>query len=264
MTIALATAWRPRGELTRFINLLPHLQNAYSGIAVSLPPEADEKVVKHLQELPPVKVVITPDWSSGRYLALQHALEIDCTHIQYADFDRLLRWIETRPQEWQQTLEIIQQHDCLIIGRSAASYQTHPQALIQTEAISNLVVSYLAGQAMDVSAGSKGFSREAAEYILANCEPGHALGTDAEWPLVLSRAGFQVNYVTVDGLDWESADRFQKTAADQHSQKKAAEDYDADPENWAKRVGVAMEIVQLGINTVGREINPRKGREFND
>ncbi len=264
MTIALATAWRPRGELTRFINLLPHLQNAYSGIAVSLPPEADEKVVKHLQELPPVKVVITPDWSSGRYLALQHALEIDCTHIQYADFDRLLRWIETRPQEWQQTLEIIQQHDCLIIGRSAASYQTHPQALIQTEAISNLVVSYLAGQAMDVSAGSKGFSREAAEFILAHCEPGHALGTDAEWPLVLMSAGFRVNYVTVDGLDWESADRFQKTAADQHSQKKAAEDYDADPENWAKRVGVAMEIVQLGINTVGREINPRKGREFND
>jgi hypothetical protein len=72
-------------------------------------------------------------------------------------------------------------------------------------------------------------------------------------------AAFRVNYVTVDGLDWESADRFQKTAADQHSQKEAAEDYDADPENWARRVGVAMEIVQLGINTVGREINPRKG-----
>ncbi|MFC1921976.1 hypothetical protein ACFLY4_01690 [Chloroflexota bacterium] len=259
MTIALATAWQPRGELARFINLLPHLQNAYSGIAVSLPPDADKKVVEHLQELPAVKAVISTEWSWGRYLALQGALEIDCTHIQYADFDRLLRWIETRPQELQLTLETIQQHDCLIIGRTAASYQTHPQALIQTEAISNLVVSYLSGQAMDVSAGSKGFSRQAAEFILTQCEPGHALGTDAEWPLVLKRAGFQVSYVTVDGLDWESADRFQKTAADQHSQKAAAEDYDADPENWARRVGVAMEIVQLGINTVGREFNPRKG-----
>lgn len=258
MTIALATAWQPRGELSRFINLLPRLQNAYSGIAVSLPPEADEKVVKHLQELPPVKVVITPDWSWGRYLALQQAIENDCNHIQYADFDRLLRWIETRPQEWQQTLETVQQHDCLIIGRSAASYQTHPQALIQTEAISNLVVSYLAGQTMDVSAGSKGFSRAAAEYILAHCQPGHALGTDAEWPLILMNAGFRVIYVTVDGLDWESADRFQKTAADQRSQMEAAEDYDADPENWEKRVAVAMEIVQSGIDTIGREINPGK------
>lgn len=260
MTIALATAWHPRGELTRFIKQLPYLQNAYSGMAVSMPPEVDEEVVKRLQKLPQVKVVITPDWSWGRYLALQQALEIDCTHVQYTDFDRLLRWIETRPQEWQQTLEAIQQQDCLIIGRSAASYQTHPQALIQTEAISNQVVSFLAGQRMDVSAGSKGFSRQAAEYLVANCEPGHAFGTDAEWPLVLKRAGFKVCYVTVDGLDWESADRYRQKAADQLSQREAAENYDADPENWAMRVGVAMEIVQMGISTVGKEINPRKGR----
>jgi len=157
-------------------------------------------------------------------------------------------------------LEAIRQQDFLIIGRSAASYQTHPQALIQTEAISNQVVSFLAGQRMDVSAGSKGFSRQAAEYLVANCEPGHALGTDAEWPLVLKRAGFKVCYVTVDGLDWESADRYRQKAADQLSQREAAENYDADPENWAMRVGVAMEIVQMGIRTVGKEINPRKGR----
>ena len=202
----------------------------------------------------------TPDWSGGRFKALQGALKLPSSHVQYADFDRLLRWVETKPAEWQKIIGKILEVDCLIIGRSDIAYQTHPQALIQTEAISNQVISHFLGIKVDVSAGSKGFSREAAEYIVANCEPGHALGTDAEWPMILKQAGFQVSYITADGLDWESADRYREEAADQLSQREAAENYDADPGNWAMRVGVAMEIVQMGIRTVGKEINPRKGR----
>lgn len=253
MTIVLATAWQPRGELDRFLKLLPVLQQAYSGIAISVPPETDNKLVNHLAEQNQVKVVSSPDWSWGRFLALELALEFSSTHSQYADFDRLLRWVETRKAEWEQILAAIEKYDCLIIGRSTHAYQTHPQALIKTEAISNLVISHLLGESLDVSAGSKAFSRKASEYILANCEPGHALGTDAEWPLILQRAGFQINSVSVDGLDWESADRFREAAADPQSQKNEAEMYDADPQNWSRRVDVAMEIVQVGIETVNRE-----------
>jgi SAM-dependent methyltransferase len=256
MTIVLATAWHPRGELDRFLKLLPLLQQAYSGIAISLPPETDTELVHRLQELTQVEVVTTPDWSWGRSLALELALDFSGTHIQYVDFDRLLRWVETRQAEWEQILEAILEFDCLIIGRSTRSYQTHPQALIQTEAISNLVVSHLVGQPLDVSAGSKGFSRKACEYLVANCELGPALGTDAEWPLILKRAGFQVNSTSVDGLDWESADRFRETAADHQSQKYEAEIYDADPQNWARRVDVAMEIVRVGFETVNRKLAP--------
>lgn len=259
MTIILATAWHPRGELGRFLKLMPLFQQAYSGISISLPPGTDAELVHHLQELTQVEVVTTLDWSRGRSLALELALEFSGTHIQYVDFDRLLRWVETSQGEWEDILREIQEYDCLIIGRSAGSYQTHPQALIQTEAISNLVVSHLLGQPLDVSAGSKGFSRKACEYLVANCEPGHALGTDAEWPLILKRAGFQVNSVSVDGLDWESADRFREEAADHQSQKKEAEIYDADPQNWSRRVAVAMEIVQVGFETVNRKLPPLSG-----
>jgi hypothetical protein len=149
----------------------------------------------------------------------------------------------------------------LIIGRSPDSYQTHPQALVQTEAISNQVISSLLGQNLDVSAGSKGFSRQAAEFIVANCEPGHALGTDAEWPLTLKKGGFRVDFVMVEGLDWESADRYRQQAADSQSQKDAAQAYDADPENWARRVAVAEEIIRLGLESMDREIRPTGERE---
>ncbi len=37
--------------------------------------------------------------------------------------------------------------------------------------------------------------------------------------------------------------------ADQRSQKEAADLYDADPQNWSRRVAVAMEIVQVGLDT---------------
>jgi hypothetical protein len=254
MTIALGTAWHPRGELSRFLNLLPQFQAEYSGMAFSLPPEVDPGLVDRLQELPQVEVVVTPDWSWGRYSAMQLAIEFSTAHIQYADFDRLLRWVETRPAEWRLVLEKIQECDCLIIGRSPGSYQTHPRALIETEAISNLVVSHLVGLPLDVSAGSKGFSMSACQAILVNSRPGFALGADAEWPLILKQLGYQVEYLAVDGLDWESADRFRKQAADQRSQKEAADVYDADPENWSRRVAVAMEIVQVGLETMTREL----------
>jgi hypothetical protein len=253
MTIVLATAWHPRGEKTRFRNLLPQLQDAYSGIAFSLPPGVETDLVEQLNDLPQVTAFITGQWSHGRYKAMQSAAKFAPEHVHYADFDRLLRWIETRPEEWAEVLKILPNYDCLIMGRSPASYQTHPNALFETESISNRVVSYLLGQTMDVSAGSKSFSLQACELILANSFPGNALGTDAEWPLILKKLGITVDYIEVDGLDWESADRFQDKAADPHSQRGAAKQYDAQPGNWSRRVAVAMEIVQVGLDTISRD-----------
>jgi hypothetical protein len=254
---------------------LPLLRDVYSDLVIVMPPA----VLSELQEIPavqdlgflllsgkdvlgatfhesqpPLRAVIAPDWSWGRYLSVRKALEAPASHIQYADFDRLLRWVETRPAEWLATVAAIQKHDSLVVERTEAAYCTHPQALVQTEAISNRVVSYLVGKPMDYSAGSKGFSRKAAEFLIANSSPGNALGTDGEWPVLLQRAGFVVESVSVDGLDWESADRYQAQAAGQPDQRRAAEVYDADPQNWERRVQVALEIAQSAISAARREL----------
>jgi hypothetical protein len=126
--------------------------------------------------------------------------------------------------------------------------------MIQTEAISNKVVSNFLGRQMDVSAGSKSFSRQAVKFLIENTTPGHAIGTDAEWPILLSKAGYKIDYESVDGLDWESADRYQDVAADNDSQRKRAELYDRDPENWSYRVSIAKEIIEIAINTSNKKI----------
>lgn len=257
MATILATAWRPRGELARFRKLLPRLLEVYAGIVVSLPPDTPAEIPPALESIARVRPVVTPEWPWGRYLAVQTALEWDlaafATHIQYADCDRLLRWAETRLAEWRATVAAIEGTDCLVIGRTPAAYATHPEALVQTERISNAVVSFLLGQDMDVSAGSKGFSRAAAAHLVAACRPGFALGTDGEWPVVLQQAGFKVDYLAVEGLDWESADRYQDEAAGPDRQRQAAAEYDADPANWASRVQVALEIVHRGLDAARRK-----------
>lgn len=261
--IALASTWNPRGEIDRLERLLDRLHEAYAALFISLPPQPDHPTDQQqlLERLAgdTIACFVNPDWSWGRYMALKLALGCNAPWIHYADLDRLLRWVERRPAEWRDTLARIPTCDYLVIGRTPNAYASHPQALVQTEALSNTVISHLVGQAMDVSAGSKGFSRQAASYVVEHTRPGrarsgHALGADGEWTVLLKQAGYQLGYIEVDGLDWESADRYQSQAADSSRQRQAAADYDADPANWARRTAVAEEIIRLGLQTAARKI----------
>jgi lysophospholipase L1-like esterase len=186
--------------------------------------------------------------------AVNQRIRTSGTFDAVIDFDRMVRWVERFPQEWQTIIPAVQQADCLVVGRTQAAYQTHPRALVSTETTSNLVASFLLGREMDVSAGCKGFSRRAAGFILANSTPGHALGTDVEWPLLVQRAGYSLAYLEVDGLDWESADQFQDQSASLEMQQQAAARYDTDPHNWAYRVEVAREIVQFGLEAAQKQL----------
>jgi hypothetical protein len=259
MTIALAATWNPRGELGRFEQLLPILEELYAHMVISFPPIADDQVVRLFTEgkfsaRRNITMVQNQIWSWGRYMALHRALQTSASHFHYADMDRLLRWVETRPAEWRDAVAQIEAGDYLIMGRSATAYATHPQALVKTEAISNRLISQLVGQALDVSAGSKGFSRRAAQFLVDQTQPGRALGADGAWTVLLHRAGFRLDYLEVDGLDWETADRYQTRSASAGQQQALAQAYDKDSAHWAMRVEVALEIVQAGLDAAAQNL----------
>ncbi|MDQ5850903.1 MAG: hypothetical protein M3380_02305, partial [Chloroflexota bacterium] len=156
------------------------------------------------------------------------------------------------PEEWRQALEAIQTTDCLIIGRTEQAFQTHPQAIQQTEKIINMVASHLLGQSVDLGGGTRGFSRRAAQFVIANSAPGR--WGDAEWPILLHRGGYAVDYLALDGLEWESADRYKQHAADADTRRAVAEAYDQNAESWARRVEIAREIVQEGLAAVQQSL----------
>jgi hypothetical protein len=252
LSVTLAATYHPRGETGRLQRLYPQLRAVYDSIVLSLPPEAQD--VDILKTLSNTQVHVNEEWSQGRYKSLELALETECDYVHYADMDRLLRWLETRPDEWRRTVDIVQQHDCLVIGRTEQAWATHPKALRETERIFSSVFSRWLGQELDFGAGSKGFSRAATAFLVANGLRGRALGADSEWIVLLHRAGFAIESVLVDGLDWESADRYQDVVADAESQQQAAAAYDADSANWAWRVAVAQEIVDAGLDAMQREL----------
>jgi len=229
--------------------LWPQIEQAYEHIVIAVPvngnPTAPEQV-RALTDGAQLTIVISPAPPWSRYLALQAALQHSSAgYIHYADMDRLLRWVETRPDEWQQTVAAVQQQDCLIIGRSTQALATHPQALQQTEQIINTLFSHLLAQTVDLGGGSRGYSRQAVEHLLAHSTPGP--WDDAQWPMLLHQAGFRLGYQAVDGLDWESADRHRAQAADAGLQRTLSAAYDADPKHWARRVQIALEIIQAGL-----------------
>ncbi len=267
MSIALAATWNPRGELPRLKALLPDLLAMYVHVVIVLPTELDEPTWDSLQRLADgageqLAIHRALDWRDGRRESLAQAVQSAAGFIQYADLDRLLRWLETNPQELLQTAQEISRWDYLLIERQPPAYATHPQALIQTEAISNLVGSYFLGRQVDLSAGSKGFSRKAAEFLLAQAHCGRPFGADAAWAILLKRAGFRIGTLAVAGLDWEFADRYQEQAAASEQQQAAAAAYDADPAHWAYRAGVALEIVQAAIDAARQPLPALEPGDF--
>lgn len=246
MTIALACAWNPRGELARFVSAHAQLTSLYAHVVITVPPNCPADVVDALQGLPRVTVVVTPDWSHGRHLAIQQAA--DCApFVHYADLDRLLRWIETDAMGLQEVLARIQQTDCLIIGRTPAAMATHAHALQDTEAIINTVFSRILGQQVDLGGGTRGFSREAVQFLLRHSPPGKAIGTDSSWPILLQRGGFKVEAIAIDGLTWEVPDHYRTHAADAQTLQATADAFDHDVSHWIRRVQVAREVIEEGL-----------------
>jgi hypothetical protein len=252
MAITLAATWYPRGELPRFKRFLPLLQEHYVQLVICCIPSDDPTFQAELTSGafsadPKVIFSVNDVCSNGRYLAIKKALEISSDFIHYADLDRLLHWVETRPDEWKAALAVMDQHDCIIFGRTEVAMCTHPRALVNTEIASNRVVSHFLGREMDVSAGSKSFCRRAAQFLVEHSRSDNSIATDAEWPILLERAGFGLHYYLVDGLDWESADQYQPRAATAQEQQEAASRYDADPAHWAARVDIANQIISAAV-----------------
>jgi hypothetical protein len=251
MSTTLACTWRPRGQLVRFQRLYPLITSLYTDVVITLLSD-DQSLHDALQKYARVIVVQPQDIATGRHLAIYTAAQQAGDFVHYIDFDRMLRWLETQPDEVTDILELIPRYDCLIIGRSPEALATHAQALQQTEAIINAVVSFLLGQAVDTGGGSRGFSRQAVHFLQQHSVVGNAIATDAEWPILLQRGGLTVGYHAARGLTWEVPDHYKARAVDPESQQAAAVVYDQDATRWEMRVKTAQSIIDAALQAAQR------------
>lgn len=255
MSVFLACPWQPRGELARFRRYLPRLHEIYGvgNIVLSLKSgESDPEITTYLDEMG-ISYQWFDQWS-GRHTVLKLAVDQGADHIHYVDMDRLVRWVELYPDDLRQMVEKLQTVDCLFIGRTPEAYATHPRTLVDTERLVNTVFSHHFGRSIDFASGSRGFSRRAAQWILANDDDRNSLSMDAGWAILMLRAGLNWDYIETDSLDWETADRFRASAAGPDEQRTLAENQDADPEIWRWRVSVAQQILDHGLKALSQPL----------
>ncbi len=243
MSIALASTWQPRGELARLQRYRARLMEIFESLTIVMPPSAGDILVATLGSMSGVHPFVAHDWTRGRHIALERALGHSASHILYCDLDRLIRWVELYPDELTMTTRRAQSGDCLVVGRTSYAWETHPRSLRHTEKIINDVFAHMMGCEMDICVATRGFSRAAAERVLRESKAESSLGVDGEWLYIVRRAGMALDYVQVDGMDFETADQGLDAAADGERQRTYGEAYDAEASSWAQRVFVANQII---------------------
>jgi hypothetical protein len=244
MQTVLAMVWRFNADdMVRFRRLITTIETLYCGVSIVTTPDCDLQLAEYLRTFPKLKLLIGKQMiENRRYLTIQQALAFDqATHIHYCDGDHVLSRMEGFLEDWTHSLQAIQETDCLIIGRSQAAFDSYPRALRETEQIINLVGSHLLGQLVDLGSGSRGFSRQAVEFLIHHASPEtHGVATDLEWLVLLARAGFRITTYESEGAIYEIAN-------EDHRQRLES------VEQWSKRIDVARIIIRAGIEAANRQ-----------
>jgi hypothetical protein len=170
----------------------------------------------------------------------------------FCDLDRALHWAERYPDELDHTLAQIHHHDCLVIGRTARAFESHPAAQRETEALANRIFALTSGLRWDMMAAARGLSRRAAEMIVAECRD-DSVGSDCSWPLLCRAARMQMGYLETDGMEFETLDRCGPEIAALGGPQVWLDQFDADPRHWIARLDLARAEAASAISYSDRK-----------
>jgi len=143
--------------------------------------------------------------------ALTQASLSGADNIFYCDLDRALHWVKIYPDELRTLAESPIKNDFLLIGRTTRAFGTHPETQTLTESIGNRVASRVIGltETRDIL-GTTWIITPALAKLVLEIVPSNRYGFFIEWPLTLWRSARNPNYIEVEGLEWETPDRYKE------------------------------------------------------
>lgn len=246
----------PEGRLTE--SLRPHLPSfsrIYSGMYVVYTVATHEDMLEELREhgcvveLQRGGGVGVEFIGDARRQALRASVRNGHRHSHFVEIDRIVMWEETHPDELRDIVELIPKHDFLVVGRTEGAFETHPRSQAETERWANKVCSLLVGREIDITAASRGISREAAEIVLRYSKARYA-ETDSEWPIIIHRRSqMPIEYVEVDGLEYEDWMRYREEVERAGGLEEWKRGIDGNPERWMHRIRCAKGIAETAIST---------------
>ncbi len=254
--IALAVAHHdPEGRLyDQMARMLPHLSQFYCHITAIVTPAIFHATRDLLQQ---AGVTIyhpeTPlptgveHLGRARFLAVEKGLHNapEATHVHYCDFDRVLHWAEFHGAELRRVLAACTRADFTVLGRTPRAFASHPRVQRDTEALINHTFGLASGHDWDVTAGSRGVSRRAADRLAACGDD--TIGVDCSWPLFLQQHDdLQMHYIPTEGLEFETLDRYGDQIAELGGADAWIARMDGDVAIWLHR----LELTRIEVASV--------------
>lgn len=248
MSVTLAITYHdPAGRLFPLAErVAPTLARIFTGIVVQASPQAAERTLALFAAHGAAimrEALPTGDIGTGlgcaRRSAIAKAGSLGAAHTLLCDGDRALFWADHYPDELAAVVAEIPAADCTVLGRTPAAFASHPAVQRDTEGLVNRVFGAITGLPWDVTAAARGLSARAVGALVAGC-PDDAISVDVSWPLYLwRRGGFRMAYQAVDGLAFETPDRFAPEVAAAGGLDAWLAQIDADPRRWARRLELA-------------------------
>ena len=212
------------------------------------------EVVECLESLgwvvvPPRSLTGVEHITDSRRRVVRAGVEGGAEFVHLVDMDRALYWAANYPEELRHTVERIPDFDFTIIGRTPRAMQTHPRNQVDTEAIANRVFSLIYGGEVDITAASRGISKEAAELILRFSQ-GRYFDSDSEWPtILLCKSAMRIDYIEAEGLEWETRLKRGEMTLPDGRRVDVKEYYEENPESWVYRAMLAHRIAEAALST---------------
>jgi hypothetical protein len=174
--------------------------------------------------------------------AFQQALHHNPDLVFYCDFDRLLHWARTYPDELTKTVNADVDHDFLLVGRTARAFTTHPKTQIMTEAIANQIASKASGfpRTRDIISACWRLEPRLVGQLL-HLPIDNTYGFYCEWPIVAWRQARNPRYLEVEGLEWETPDRYSQEIKDKGYTRWFHEFQT--PDEWERRVAILRDAI---------------------
>lgn len=133
--------------------------------------------------------------------------------IFYVDLDRALHWVASYPDELDRLLHEIGAKKWVIGERGERAMETHQKPLRETEPVFTLALDSFTGWGNhDYLSGAFSLAKPLAEILaLKLTRPDQSWW--GQYYMILHKAGYKPEFVSCEGLEWETPDRFGKEIA---------------------------------------------------
>ena len=251
--VLISTLHDPESRLYSLIeDKIVKLKSLFDNIIVCVTQKTGDNIINILQtnkihviSYPGIKIIETYRKAIKKGLELAESNK----KLFCIDFDRLLHWILEFPDELEEIITENCKSDFTIVGRTKRAFETHPTAMRETESIVNNLGSQLVNtnQNFDIISACWIFTKELASSLLKLKLESYT-GFYCIWPLYLWKIAPTKAYIEVNGLEYETPDRFvQEIEANGYESWLNSIDT---PIEWRRRVNIVRDCFN-DLNKIG-------------